>query len=138
MKKIFSISLLILFLCLTLCSCSKDKDTYIYVGRGESWLATYSLIKIDSNYYDSLSIQYLFDENNIANPTEKISPIEFCLKGNSIELSTAYPHDLKGAATLHTGTIYNSETVIITFDAHVDLTISWQDKKETFKLHQYK
>jgi hypothetical protein len=138
MKKILIISILVLFLWLALCSCSKDKDTYIYVGKGQSWLATYSLIKIDSNYYDSLSIQYLFDENNSNNITEKVSPIEFCLKGNSLELSTSYPRDLEGVASLHTSTIYNSDALKITFDDYVELTIYWKDKKETFKLYLYK
>lgn len=136
MKKLLII--LMLFLLLTLSSYSKDNDTYIYVGNGQSWLATYSLIKIDSNYYDSLSIQYLFDDNNSSNITEKISPIEFCLKGNSIELSTSYPQVLRGVASLHTSTIYNSEAVKITFDDYVELTVYWNDTKETFKLHLYK
>ena len=138
MKKIFSISVLILLLILTLYSCSsKDKDTYIYVGKSQSWLATYSIIKVGTNYYDSLSIQYMFDdENSIL--TEKISPVEFHLKGNSTELSTSYPQDLKGVANLHTGTIYNSETILFTFDDYVELTICWKDKEETFKLSLYK
>ena len=86
MKKVISILMLVLLLSLS--GCYKDnkpqnKNTYFYFGQSNSWFATYSITKAKSSYYDSLSIQYLFDDNN-KGQTEKIGPIEFQLVGNSM------------------------------------------------------
>lgn len=125
---------------LSLCGCSRnikveDKNTYFYFGQSKSWFATYSITKDKSSYYDSLSIQYLFDDNN-KNQTEKIGPIEYQLTGNSMKSQSSSPQELQGVAYLHTGSRMNIDAVKITFDKDIELIVKWQGKNETVKLQR--
>lgn len=135
MRKVLGILMIIALLPLSSCSNNKvdNTDTYFYFGQSNSWLATYSITKVKSLYYDSLSIQYLFDVDNI-NKTEKIGPIEYKLAGNSKETASSYPQELQGNANFHTGDIINADAFKITFNKEMELTIKWQDKSETIKL----
>lgn len=134
MKKIRILSFLVILLLYTMHSSSQDINTYFYAGKGHSWLATYSLIQVGSIYYDSLYIQYLFDPIEIPHQEERIGPIEYILAGNSLEMSSSYPQDLKGVASFHTASAYNSDIIRITFDENIELTISWKNNIENFKL----
>lgn len=135
MKKLLSIFMIVIIVSLGGCSNNKDiekKDTYFYIGQSKSWLATYSVTKVNSSYYDSLSIQYLFDDNE--SETGKIGPIEYQLNGNSIKTQSSYPQELQGVANFHTGSSMNADVIKITFDKDVELNVKWQGKNETLKL----
>ncbi|HZK34923.1 MAG TPA: hypothetical protein VFD33_06410, partial [Bacillota bacterium] len=43
---------------ITRCSHNKKMTTDFYAGRGDKWLATYTIIKTNSMYYETLYIQY--------------------------------------------------------------------------------
>lgn len=135
MKKLLSILMIVIILSLGGCSNNKDiekKDTYYYIGQSKSWLATYSVTKVKSSYYDSLSIQYLFDDNE--SEATKIGPIEYQLNGNSIKTQSSYPQELQGVANFHTGNRMNADVIQITFGKDVELNVKWQGKNETVKL----
>jgi hypothetical protein len=112
-----------------------NKNTYFYYGQSKSWFATYSITKDKSSYYDSLSIQYLFDDNS-GNQTEKIGPIEYQLTGNSMKIQSSSPQELQGVAYFHTGSRMNIDAIKITFDKDIKLIIRWQGKNETIKLQR--
>ncbi|MDF2539317.1 MAG: hypothetical protein K0S76_2338 [Herbinix sp.] len=134
--KRFKVSIIMmLMLMLFTVSCSKKKETYYYIGKGDYWLATYSITEVNHTYYDSLVIQYLVfrDETN----EERIGPIEFVLKGNAMELSSTDPQDLKGVASLHTSAAYNAEVIKIKFEKSLILTVTWKDMQETIILNRY-
>lgn len=138
MKKL--LSFLAIFTLLSVSGCSdknevKNSDTYFYYGESSSWFATYSITEDKSSYYDSLTIQYLFDEDG-KNQTVKIGPIEYELNGNSIETKSSYPQELQGVANFHTGTRVNADMFDITFDEEMELIVKWQDKNETIKLQR--
>lgn len=136
MKKILGV--IIMATLLSLYGCANDnkgenKDTYFYTGQGNSWLAAYSVIKAKSSFYDSLSIQYLFDENS-KDETEKIGPIEYKLVGKQISLKSTYPQELQGVANFHVGSRMNANIFRISYDDEMELTIKWQGKSEVLKL----
>ena len=139
MKKI--VSVLVIFLVISLAGCSEkseingNSDTYFYYGESSSWFATYTITEDKSSYYDSLTIQYLFDEDG-DNQAGKIGPIEYQLTGNSIETKSTYPQELQGVANFHTGTRINADMFEITFDEEMELLVKWQDKDETVKLQR--
>lgn len=110
-------------------------DTYFYMGQGNSWLATYSIIKVKSSYYDSLSIQYLFDDN-AKSKEEKVGPIEYKLIGNSMELKSSYPQELHGVCNFHNGSKMNVDIFKVAFDNYVELIVKWQGKSEIIKLER--
>jgi hypothetical protein len=137
MKKILGILMVVVLLSLSGCSKenkAQNKDTYFYFGQSNSWFATYSITKAKSSYYDSLSIQYLFDVNESKSETGKIGPIEYLLNSNSIKTQSSYPQELQGVANFHTGSRMNAEVAKITFDKDIELTVKWQGKIETIKL----
>ena len=101
----------------------------------KTWLAIYTITKVKSSYYDSLSIQFLFDDNN-KYPTEKIGPIEYELTGNSMKIGSSSPQELQGVANFHTGSRMNADNVKVTFDKEIILTVKWQCKSETLKLER--
>ncbi len=136
MKKLFLFAFVIVMLLFILTGCSnkkvtEDKNTYFYLGQSNSWLVTYSITKVESTYYDSLFIQYIFEDNS---PRKKIGPIEYQLNGNSMKTESLYPQDLQGVGYFHTGSIMNADVIKITFDKEMDLSIHWQDNKESIKL----
>lgn len=138
MKKLLGI--LMIAVLLSMSSCISDnkyenKDTHFYFGQSNSWLAVYTITKVKSSYYDSLSIQYIFDDNN-NNQTEKIGPIEYELTGNSMKIGSSSPQELQGTANFHTGSRMNVNNVKVTFDKEIILTVKWQDKSETLKLER--
>ncbi len=139
MKKINLFVFVIAMLLLSMTGCSnkkvtEDKNTYFYLGQSNSWLVTYSITKVESTYYDSLSIQYIFDVNSPNELTQKIGPIEYQLNGNSMKTESSFPQELQGVGNFHTGNIMNADAFKITFDKEMDLSIQWQDNKESIKL----
>lgn len=139
MKKI--VSVLMIFSLMALSGCyeksenNEISDTYFYNGESSSWFATYSITEDKSSYYDSLTIQYLFDEDG--DDQTDIGPIEYQLNGNSIETKSSYPQELQGVANFHTGTRMNADMFEITFDEEMELLVKWQDKNETIKLQRH-
>ncbi|MDP4193190.1 MAG: hypothetical protein Q8858_16615, partial [Bacteroidota bacterium] len=101
---------------------TENKDTYFYFGQSYSWFATYSITKVKASYYDSLSMQYLFDDNS-NDQTEKIGPIEYELIGNPMKIQSSYPQELQGFANFHTGSRMNISDIKITFDKDIELTV---------------
>lgn len=139
MKKILSVLMILSIIALTGCyekSEIENSDTYFYYGESSSWFATYTITEDKSSFYDSLTIQYLFDEDG-DNKAEKIGPIEYQLSGNSIETKSTYPQELQGVANFHTGTRINADMFEITFDEEMELLVKWQDKNETIKLQRH-
>jgi hypothetical protein len=137
MKKMLGVLMVVVLLALSGClneNKAQNKDTYFYFGQSNSWFATYSITKAKSSYYDSLSIQYLFDANEGKGETGKIGPIEYLLNGNSIIIQSAYPQELQGVANFHTGSRMNADVTKITFDKDIELIVKWQGKSETIKL----
>ncbi|HHV09745.1 MAG TPA: hypothetical protein GXX75_05655 [Clostridiales bacterium] len=139
MKKLSLYVFVIVILLLSLTGCSnkkmtEDKNTYFYLGQSNSWLVIYSITKVESTYYDSLSIQYIFDDNSPSEKTQKIGPIEYQLNGNSMKAESSYPQELQGVGNFHTGSIMNADAIKITFDKEMDLSIQWQDNKESITL----
>ncbi|MFT4146651.1 MAG: hypothetical protein QM644_19580 [Mobilitalea sp.] len=139
MKKLFLSVFLIAMLLLSLTSCAgkkmtNDKNTYFYLGQSNSWLVTYSITKVESTYYDSLSIQYIFDDEQLKEETQKIGPIEYQLNGNSIKAESSSPQELQGVGNFHTGSIMNADNIKVTFDKEIDLSIQWRDNEESIIL----
>lgn len=116
---------------------NKSKGTDFYLGQGNSWIAIYSITKIESSYYDSLSIQYIFDDNS-KNQIEKIGPIEYELTGNSMKIESSSPQELQGAANFHVGSRMNAHYIKLSFEDNIELTVKWQGKSETIKLERQK
>ncbi len=82
MKKTAGIMLIVMALVLGGCTRSsglKNRDITFYAGQGETWMATYSISNVDSIYYDSLTIQHIFDEKERDAPS--FGPIEYELTG---------------------------------------------------------
>lgn len=138
MKKAIWILMMVFIVSLVGCSNKKNTDdTYFYLGQSDSWLVTYTISKVESSYYNSLSIQYIFDEN-IDNDTEKIGPIEYQLKGNSMEIESSYPQELQGIGYFHVGSRMNADLFKVTFDKQIDLSIQWLEYNESIKLIRQK
>lgn len=138
MKKfIYVFVILMLLLSFTGCSNKKmteEKNTHFYLGQSNSWLVTYSITKVEDTYYDSLSILYIFDDNSLTEKKQEIGPIEYQLIGNSMKTESSFPQELQGVGNFHTGNIMNADAFKITFDKEMDLSIQWQDNKESIKL----
>lgn len=138
MKKLACV-LMMVCITLLLASCSNKKNagndinTYFYIGQSDSWLATYTITKVESYYYDLLTIQYIFHDKN-ENSTEKIGPIEYQLVGKSKKSESSFPQELQGVGNFHTGSIINADAFKITFDDEMDLSIQWKDKNESIQL----
>jgi hypothetical protein len=138
MRKIL-ITLFVLVL-LTISGCTKaQEDTnsnyYFYAGQSNTWLATYTISKVNTSYYDSLCVQYLFSQNVSEKNTDlKIGPIEYKLVGNSLTTQSSHPQKLQGVANFHTGSRMNAEIVKVSLDKEIALTIKWQGKSESIKL----
>lgn len=131
--------ILMVVLLLSFSGCSnknktQSNDTYFYFGQSNSWFATYTITKDKSSYYDSLTIQFLFDDNETKSETEKIGPIEYQLDGNSMKIESSYPQELQGVANFHTGSRTNADVIQISFDKIIELTVNWKGKSETIKL----
>lgn len=133
MKKILCFLIVVVLLSLTGCS-KENKNTYFYFGQNDTWIATYSITKAKASYYDSLSIQYLFDINESKSQTQKIGPIEYLLKGNSMKEQSSYPQELQGIGNFHTGCRMNADITKIKFDKDIELTVKWQGRSEIIKL----
>jgi len=138
MKKILSVLMILSIMSLTgfyKKSEIENSDTYFYYGESSSWFATYTITEDKSSYYDSLTIQYLFDEDE-EKQIVKIGPIEYQLNGNSMEMKSSYPQELQDVANFHTGTRMNADMFEITFNEEMELLVNWQDKNETVKLQR--
>jgi len=137
MKKIAFIVLILSLMLYGGCSEESEaemKDTYFYSGQSGSWLATYSVSQIISMYYNSLTIQYLFDDESIRNP-EEIGPIEYKLDGGSWELSGSSPQGLQGVGSVNTGSIVNADMFEFNVRKKLSLTVKWKDNVEEVVLN---
>lgn len=113
---------------------AENKDTYFYSGQSDSWLATYSVAKAKSSSYNTLTIQYLFDEEISQSEEGKIGPIEYQLVTDSMKMESSSPQELQGVGHFHTGSRMNADIFDLTFDEAVHLSVNWQGKTETLKL----
>ena len=132
MKKIIN-AFILLFVIMLLSGCSKEKNTYYYIGQSDSWIATFSMIKVDSCFYNSVTIQSIIDTSH----TEKIKilgPIEYQLNSTSMKIESSYPQELQGVGSFLTSNIMNADSFDITFDKEIDWSIQWNDKEENIKL----
>ena len=135
MKKRLEVFLILMMLIFTSCSMhSKEKDAYFYLGKSNTWLVTYSVTKVASSYYDSLSIQYIFDNNE--DNLDKIGPIEYQLSDSSRSLVSSFPQQLQGIGYFHAGSRMNADIFKITFDKEMVFAIQWQGNTEKFKLNR--
>lgn len=135
MKKLILVVFVLTLILLPGCSkMNKSKDdSYFYVGHGDSWLATYSLVKIEDKYYDSLVIQHIMRETKDER-LEKIGPIEYELVTDYLIRSSSYPRELDGNAYLHTGSIMNEEIPKFPLGKTVELTVKWKGNEELITL----
>lgn len=128
MKKLW-ILLAVLVLCIMgYVIFNKTEGDVYYLGVGDSWLATYSVNKVNNSYYDSLSIQYIYDE--CSSEPEVVSPIEYTLVGNSSTKESSFPQELQGILNFHVASRINADFFETNFDNQMQLTVKWQGKEE--------
>ena len=134
MKK--TIMVMVLGIIVLLSGCSSDgrieDGTTFYVGKGESWLVTYSISKVEETYYESLTIQYLFGNEGIM----EVGPIEFELITSSGTWESSDLQILQGVGSFHTSSISNADMIQLELDQEIDLTIRWEDRTESMKLER--
>lgn len=134
MKK--TIMVMVFGIIVLLSGCSSDermKDgTTFYVGKGESWLATYSISKIEETYYESFTIQYLFGNEGIM----EVGPIGFELVTSNGTWESSDLQVLQGVGSFHTSSISNADMIQLELDQELDLTIRWEDRTESMKLER--
>lgn len=118
----------------------KDEIDIAYMGRGDKWLATYTITKVKDSYYKSLYIQYIADINKITknNGNQDIGPIEYELNGSTMVLSSSYPQELKGIGNFHTAIVTSSKLTSFRVDDVIELEVKWQDKSEKIVLKRIK
>lgn len=107
-------------------------DEVVYYGKGEEWLATYSIFKVKNSLFDSIYIQ-----NIGGNREAKIGPIEYQLVGGEgFKFESQYPQELQGVRSFHTSSEANADVVTIkpTTDDVFKLTIKYNGKIETLTL----
>lgn len=134
---IISVIMILLFVVIWKLRESNYKDTYFYYGQGDTWMATYTVSEINSTYYETIYIQYLYDSDISERQLEKISKeigaIEYRLIGNSQEISSAFPQELnvylnyQHAKFIKVDQEYKTERTM-------NITINWQDKEENITL----
>ena len=119
-----------------LSGCSSDgrmeDGTTFYVGKSESWLATYSISKIEETYYESFTFQYLFGNEG----TMDIGAIEFELVTSNGTWESSDLQVLQGVGSFHTSSISNADIIQLELDQEIDLTIKWKDQTEIMKLER--
>ncbi|MBB6638202.1 hypothetical protein [Cohnella thailandensis] len=93
---------------LLLTACNDKSETQneaVYLGKGEEWLATYSLFKVNHSWFDSLYIQNIGEDRG-----SKIGPIEYRLiGGEGFEMASQYPLELQGVRSLHVSSEMNAD-----------------------------
>ncbi|RIX59226.1 hypothetical protein D3P08_03460 [Paenibacillus nanensis] len=112
-------------------SMKENEQGTVYFGKGEVWLATYSVFKVNNSLFDSLYIQYIGK-----NRDESIGPIEYSLVGDGFKFESQYSQELKGVRSFHTSSEANAD--IFSFEPNKDgvftLTIKYSGKTETLHL----
>lgn len=111
----------------------KEKsDEVVYYGKGEEWLATFSIFKVKNSLFDSIYIQ-----NIGGNREAKIGLIEYQLVGGEgFKFESQYPQELQGVRSFYTSSEANADVVTIkpTTDDVFKLTIKYSGKIETLTL----
>lgn len=110
--------------------CSKREDIIVYMGYGESWLATYSSSLIEDTVYDSLMIQYLDGYESL----DELPTLDYRLEGRSFTISNSFPQNLQDNGVFHTTTRFSAESFEKMDDKKVQLTIEWNGEKEVIDL----
>ncbi|WP_217591939.1 hypothetical protein [Cohnella sp. GbtcB17] len=130
----------VLFMFLLLSACTSKEaehnlndqpDEVVYYGKGEEWLATFSIFKVNHLLFDSIYIQ------NIGEDRGAKGPIEYKLVGgDGFKFESQYPQELQGVRSFHTSSESNSDIVSIkpTADGVFELTIEFNGKTENLKL----
>ncbi|MFD4707214.1 hypothetical protein ACFWM3_20425 [Gottfriedia sp. NPDC058432] len=135
MNKMIFVFLLLSSLCIA--GCTKEEKpkknnipkSTLYFGEGKYWFGTYTISKVDSMYYDSLTIQYINDGMH-----SKIGNIEYELKTDNQKLESSFPRPLSGYDYFHISTGLNAELIEKGLPKKATLQIQWKDKKETIIL----
>jgi len=137
---ISSMTLILFAAVLMLISTSSGKGAeetalnHFYSGQGDSWLATYSVTRANSSIYSTLTIQYLFDQDEMQNEAEKIGPIEYQLKLSDMKIESSFPQELRSLGSLHIVSRMNADFFSPTSGDSAELTVSWQGKTEKLQL----
>lgn len=112
----------------------KEKESaneVVYFGKGEAWLATFSVFQVNQSLFDSLYIQYIG-----GNREEKIGPIEYSLAGDGFKSESQYPQELQGVRSFQVSTEANAD--IFSFKPNEDgvytLTVKYKGGTETLTL----
>lgn len=133
---------IVLFMYLLLSACTskeaendlkEQQDEVVYYGKGEEWLATFSLFKVNRSMFESLYIQ------NIGEDRGAKGPIEYQLVGgDGFKFESQYPQELQGVRSFHTSSESNSDVVSIkpTADGVFELTIEFNGNTEKLKLEK--
>lgn len=139
MKKMIFVFLIFALLCTVGCKKeekskegSHSKST-LYFGEGKDWFSTYTVTKVDSIYYNSLTIQHINDGMH-----SKIGNIEYVLKTDIQTLESSFPRPLSGYDYFHISNGINAEIIGKGLPKKATLEIKWQDKKEIIVLKRQK
>lgn len=135
MKKMIFVFLLLSSLCIV--GCTKEEKpkedniprSTLYFGEGKYWFGTYTVSKVDSMYYNSLTIQHIKDGMH-----SKIGNIEYVLKTDNQTLESSFPNPLSGYDYFHISNELNAELIEKGLPKKATLQIKWKDKKETIIL----
>lgn len=109
-----------------------NTDEVVYFGKGEEWLATYSVFKVNNSLFDSIYI------HNIGGDREsKVGPIEYKLVGgDGYKSESQYPQELQGVRSFQTSSEANAD--FFSFKPNKDgvftLTIKYNGKIEALTL----
>ncbi|WP_090108776.1 hypothetical protein [Cohnella sp. OV330] len=109
----------------------EQSDEVVYYGKGEEWLATFSIFKVNRSMFDSIYIQ------NIGENRGAKGSIEYQLVGgDGFKFESQYPQELRGVRSFHTSSEFNSDVISIkpTADGVFELTIKYNGKMEKLKL----
>ncbi|MCR8643231.1 hypothetical protein NV379_11220 [Paenibacillus sp. N1-5-1-14] len=109
----------------------QDSTSFVYMDQQGEWLATYSVFKVKTSYFESLYLQYIGEDRGA-----KIGPIEYKLVGEGMEWASQYPQDLQGVRSFHTSSEINADILPHkpTKDSNFKLEIKYQGKSANFTL----
>lgn len=106
MKKLIMFCLMLSFLV----GCSSGKSNHtpqdgiaVYFSKNDNWAATVTLIRSEDSIFESLYIQ------DIGNPNETHSPIEYSLEGNGVNMESQYPQKLQGVRSFQVSSEFNQK-----------------------------
>lgn len=133
------ITIIIMVFILVISGCAKQEESpqnkvpneMIYYGKGENWLATYSLFMVDKSLFESIYIQYIGGDRD-----SKIGPIEYELVGSEYKSSSSYPQELQGVRSFQVSSEFNADLFSLkpTPDGTYKITIKSKLKTEVLSL----